>query len=352
MTEPVPPTLGARLALAIPDFVYRAAMDGGPVEHELCPVVVAEVDADPVPDVAEVDADPVPDPAEVDGVEWTTWEAVRARAADEPGSLSPWSVRQIGQLAALAPDPLAWLDAEVGGGRPGGVPGRAVVVAGDGADPALDRPAGIGVVPAAPTPESDPDPVAAVRDAVEQVIDRFLAARGAEAAALHPAIGQVSGEVRRLVAAGGKRLRPAFAYWGHLATGAPHDDGVVEAAAALELLHTFALLHDDVMDRSARRRGRPTAHRALAEGHRADGLDGDDAWFGVSGAVLAGDLAFLWSTRLLDGAALDAGARHRGREVFGLPCTEVIGGQYLDLRLTHGDGHDRADTAGTGGAPG
>jgi|SoiMethySBSTD1v2_1073268.scaffolds.fasta_scaffold02009_15 geranylgeranyl diphosphate synthase, type I len=314
-----------RLALAIPDFVYRAEMRGGPVEHELCPVVVAEVDTDPVPD-----------PAEVDGIEWATWDAVRARAAADPGSLSPWSVRQIGQLAGLAPTPLAWLDAETGADH------------GATGDAGLDRPAGIGVVPAFPAPGSGADggaadPVAAVRTDVERVIDRFLAARRAEAADLHPAVTRVSGEIGRLVAAGGKRLRPAFAYWGHRATGAPHDDGVVVAAASLELLHTFALLHDDVMDRSARRRGQPTAHRALAEVHRRDGLDGDDGWFGVSGAILAGDLAFLWAGRLLDEAPLAPDARERGRAVFARLCTEVIGGQYLDLRLTHGDGGDAGE---------
>jgi geranylgeranyl diphosphate synthase, type I len=318
-----------RLALAIPDFVYRAAMDDGPVEHELCPVVVAEVDTDPVPD-----------PAEVDGVEWTTWDEVRDRAAEDPASLSPWSVRQIGQLARLATTPLAWLDAEVG------------PVPDSGGDPGLDRPAGIGVVPGVATPAppgrsaasgAEADPVAAVRAEVERVLERFLAERHAEAADLHPAVTRMSGEVGRLLAAGGKRLRPAFAYWGHRATGAAHDVGVVVAAASLELLHTFALLHDDVMDRSVRRRGRPTAHRALADVHRADGLDGDDGWFGVSGAILAGDLAFLWAGRLLDEAPLAPDALDRGREVFARLCTEVIGGQYLDLRLTHGDGGDAGE---------
>ncbi|HEX5365185.1 MAG TPA: polyprenyl synthetase family protein, partial [Acidimicrobiales bacterium] len=251
-----------------------------------------------------------------------------------------WSVPQIERLAALAPDPVAWLDDEVGR-APAAGPGRAAVV-----DDALDRPAGIAVVPPAPHPPgpavgSRPavgDPVEAVRGAVDRVLEGFLAARDGEAADLHPAVGQVTGEVRRLVAAGGKRLRPAFAYWGHRATGSPHDEGVVQVAAALELLHTFALLHDDVMDRSDHRRGQPTAQRSLAATHRADALVGDDAWFGVSGAVLAGDLAFLWATSLLDEAPLASDARARARAVFTRLCSEVIAGQYLDLRLAHGDG--------------
>ena len=151
--------------------------------------------------------------------------------------------------------------------------------------------------------------------------------------------------MQRLVAAGGKRLRPAFAVWGHRATGAAPDERVLTAVAALELLHTFALLHDDVMDRSAVRRGRPTAHRALAEQHRRDGLDGDDDWFGVSAAVLAGDLAFLWSTQLIGDAGLAPDAAGRARRVFARLCTEVIAGQVLDLRLTAGDGRRGAGAA-------
>ena len=302
-----------RLVLAVPDFVYRAAMDEGTIEHELCPVVVAEVDRAPRPD-----------PDEVDDVAWLTWEEVRERATADPGSLSPWSVEQIALLADMAPSPLALLDASRAGRGP--------------AATGLDRPAGIRAVPGVAPGEGPDDPAAAVRGPVERIVDRFLADRLADVADLDPAAAAVGAEVRHLAAAGGKRLRPAFAYWGHRATGAAHDDGVLVAGAALELLHTFALLHDDVMDRSAARRGRPTAHRSLADLHRRDGLGGDDGWFGVSAAVLAGDLAFLWSTELLGDAPLSPEALARARRVFARLCTEVIAGQYLDLRLTAGDG--------------
>ena len=61
-----------RMAVALPDFAYRAEMDNRIVEHELCPVVVATVD----PSVALRLA-----PDEVEAAEWTTWEALRARRA-------------------------------------------------------------------------------------------------------------------------------------------------------------------------------------------------------------------------------------------------------------------------------
>jgi isopentenyl-diphosphate delta-isomerase type 1 len=304
-----------RMGLALPDFVYRAGMDGR-VEHELCPVVIAEIDGDLRPD-----------PAEVADVAWVGWDALVARAAGDPGSLSPWTVAQVGLLARLAPEPAAWLNA--GAGRPGLLrsPARASV-------PDMpDRHAGRS------------DPVAVARPVVDAVLDGFLRDREREAGELDPLVLEVTGEVRRLVGAGGKRLRPAFVHWGFLAAGG--DDGdrprVAIAGAAVEMLHTFALLHDDVIDRSPRRRGRPTAQVALGGLHRDRRLDGDGAWFGTSAALLAGDLSFVWADQLFDATPLPPAAVDAGRRVFNELRTEVIGGQYLDLRLAHDpDGDEEA----------
>ena len=138
-------------------------------------------------------------------------------------------------------------------------------------------------------------------------------------------------------------VRPAFVYWGHRATGAPHADGVMNLAAAVQLLHTFALLHDDVMDRSDVRRGRPAAHVALAAAHDAEGLVGDAGWFGVGGAILAGDLAFVWADQVLDEADLPPDALARARRVFTTLRVEVMAGQYLDLRLAGSDGASESE---------
>jgi isopentenyl-diphosphate delta-isomerase type 1 len=318
-----------RLGLAVPDFAYRAAVPGGPVEHELCPVVIAEVDEPPRPA-----------PAEIDDLTWVAWDDVCRRVDADPGSLSPWAVAQVNELRRLARSPLAWLDAHVGPGSDGAgevgldrVPGPGARRYPGGRDGAADA---RGV--------SGPDPTAAVRPAVDAVLADFLAAREREMGAADPAVLEVVGPVRRLVAAGGKRLRPAFVYWGHRATGAPHVDATAFVGAAIEMLHTFALLHDDVIDRSARRRGQPAAAVALRALHRDRGLSGDGAWFGTSAALLAGDLCFVWADQLLDAAPLPPAALEVGRRVFAALRSEVIGGQYLDLRLAHdpGAGEDAA----------
>lgn len=177
-----------------------------------------------------------------------------------------------------------------------------------------------------------------VSEPVSALLDSFLTGRVTDLVKLDPGLEAIGVEIAEFVRASGKRLRPAFVYWGHRATGAPHTEAVYWPAAAVELLHTFALIHDDVMDRSAVRRGRPAVHESLAQAHRDEGLVGNPAWFGVGGAILAGDLAFVWADQLLDGADLDAAALDRARRLFTELRVEVMAGQYLDLRLA---GRDR-----------
>lgn len=173
-----------------------------------------------------------------------------------------------------------------------------------------------------------------VSEPVSALLDSFLAGRVADLIKLDPGLETIGIEIAEFVRASGKRLRPAFVYWGYRATGAPHTEAVYWPAAAVELLHTFALIHDDVMDRSAARRGRPAVHESLAQVHRDEGLAGNPAWFGVGGAILAGDLAFVWADQLLNDADLDAAALDRARRLFTELRVEVMAGQYLDLRLS------------------
>jgi geranylgeranyl diphosphate synthase type I len=170
-------------------------------------------------------------------------------------------------------------------------------------------------------------------DVIEARLRDFVLAKALEVHALDPAVTDVTRAVAALVDRGGKRLRPAFVHWGHAATGAEPDERVMAAAAAVELLHTFALIHDDVMDRSATRRNGPSTHVALEHACPASS-PADAARFGTNAAVLAGDLAHLWADELLDEAGTGADAA-RARARFHQLRTEVIAGQYLDLRLAH-----------------
>lgn len=173
----------------------------------------------------------------------------------------------------------------------------------------------------------------AARAPVDALLAEFLEAAVSRVVDLDPALRAVAGPAAELVRSGGKRLRPAFVHWGAVAAGACVDVRVHAAGAAVELLHAFALIHDDVMDRAAWRRGRPAVHREMAAWHRGNGLRGDAEWFGVGAAMLAGDLVFVWADELFDRAVGGLEHTDRCRQVFNRLRVEVMAGQYLDLRL-------------------
>jgi geranylgeranyl diphosphate synthase, type I len=155
---------------------------------------------------------------------------------------------------------------------------------------------------------------------------RLLDAETARWSQVDRALAEPLGALRELVTAGGKRLRPAFCYWAFVGAGGdPDDPAIVDAGAALELLHTFALIHDDIMDGSCTRRSMETIHVRFEERHALDGWRGDGRRFGEGVAVLVGDLAFVYADQLL------AGAPRAATDVFTELRIEVNVGQYLDL---------------------
>jgi geranylgeranyl diphosphate synthase type I len=144
--------------------------------------------------------------------------------------------------------------------------------------------------------------------------------------------------VRNFVLAGGKRLRPSFCYWGWRAAGGDDCPEVVTAAAALEMFHAFALIHDDIIDGSDRRRGEPSVHRRFAGVHTSRSWRGDPAAFGRNTALLCGDLCAAWAAEMFHECGLPADRVRAGYRMFARMRTEVIAGQYLDLVSGVGDG--------------
>jgi geranylgeranyl diphosphate synthase type I len=148
----------------------------------------------------------------------------------------------------------------------------------------------------------------------------------------HDHARELADELRGMVLAGGKRIRPTFAWWGwRAAGGADRADAVVRALVALELLQCCALVHDDVMDRSPTRRGRPSVHEVYAARHRRERWAGSARQYGDSAAVLVGDLALAWADDALVTAGLPADALQRAWEPWQAMRTEMIMGQHLDL---------------------
>jgi geranylgeranyl diphosphate synthase type I len=171
--------------------------------------------------------------------------------------------------------------------------------------------------------------------AVTDQLRKYLTERRSDAAYLGTDYDALIAILEDFVLRGGKRLRPAFAYWGYRAVTADPNDAVDEPTlrlfAALELLHACALVHDDVIDDSATRRGMPTAHMHFTELHRGRRWHGSAEQFGRSAAILLGDLSLVWADDIVSGADLPPADRQRVLRVWSDIRTEVLGGQYLDI---------------------
>lgn len=172
----------------------------------------------------------------------------------------------------------------------------------------------------------------ALRPRIDSALQNFFTTTRPALLEVSPDLAPAADSVADFVLDGGKRLRPAFCYWGWVGAGGDDpDDAIITASAALELLQACALIHDDLMDRSDTRRGRASIHRAFESQHVAGGLHGSAVRFGEAAAVLLGDLCLVWANQMLDGSAFDPLALHRARPVFSAMCAEVMAGQFLDV---------------------
>ncbi len=172
------------------------------------------------------------------------------------------------------------------------------------------------------------------RDAISSAITGFLGEQASVLDSVGPELAPVQLMAGQLLC-GGKRVRPAFCLWGYVAAAGPPsaDDlgPLLAAAASLDVLHVSALVHDDVMDSSDLRRGRPAAHRQFEALHANAGWIGESAAFGKAGAILLGDLLVMWSVQMLQAAGLDQSALERALPIVEAMRTEVTCGQYLDI---------------------
>ena len=136
-------------------------------------------------------------------------------------------------------------------------------------------------------------------------------------------------------------MRPAFCYWGFRAADGrddgPAGEAIVRAAAALELLHTMAIVHDDLIDGAKERRGVPTTEVWFAEHAAERDILGDPSEHGRSMAILVGDVCAVWADELLDGCGFDAEAVARARIRYDEMRVGMAVGQVLGAGGAAGD---------------
>lgn len=169
-----------------------------------------------------------------------------------------------------------------------------------------------------------------LRGRVQNALDEFVAQNRALMSSVSEDTLSLVDSLQGLLA-GGKRLRPAFAYWGYRAAGGADSDAVIRACASLEFLQACALIHDDVMDASDTRRGNPSVHKQFEALHALNNWSGSGSLFGEGAAILVGDLALSWADEMLLTSGIDSAQTLRAKAVYDVMRTELMSGQYLDL---------------------
>lgn len=148
-------------------------------------------------------------------------------------------------------------------------------------------------------------------DRVDRLVDRYFGAP----------VGELNRAAAHLLTAGGKRLRPVLLMLAADAVKKGSSDDLMPAALALELTHTFTLIHDDIMDRDSYRRGVTTVNHEWDE----------------PTAILAGDVLNARAFSFLAGAIAPEAARLRAVGMLAITCDELCLGQHLDMTFSSRD---------------
>jgi geranylgeranyl diphosphate synthase type I len=182
----------------------------------------------------------------------------------------------------------------------------------------------------APASSRHPLQVEDLRERVDAALRDFLARRATALTEIAPECAEIVDQISAMTSAG-KRLRPAFLYWGWRGAGGENTPAVVNAAASLELFQAAALIHDDLIDDSDLRRGMPAVHKRFESRHAEQGWQGTSEAFGLAGSVLTGDLCLVWTEELFSASGLTAQQLGRARPTFDRMRSDLLGGQYLDI---------------------
>lgn len=181
----------------------------------------------------------------------------------------------------------------------------------------------------------------------EVVLGKFIRVKKQEAERLDEKYAAFVDILEDFTMRGGKRIRPAFMYFGYLACGGTNKEEILKAARAVELLQSFLLIHDDLVDRSNMRRGKPTAHRMFEKEYEKLGLSGGKEHFGQSMAIICGDLAHMFAYEALLSADFPTSNLDRARKLFDKIMFETAYGWYQEMLNTMSNRIDEADVLRT-----
>jgi len=164
----------------------------------------------------------------------------------------------------------------------------------------------------------------------DAVLDEFFAKKKKQAQAISPIAAEMIDRYRQFMI-GGKKLRGAEIKLGYELCGKRAGKEIIKASTAIEIIHSFLLMHDDIMDQDILRRGRPTIHKQCETQHQKEYQKRDSAHFGLSMAIDIGDLGTFLAYKVLMGSRFPLPQRTTAWEILNNTILEVAYGQGLDI---------------------
>ena len=134
---------------------------------------------------------------------------------------------------------------------------------------------------------------------VDPLLRDYFSRKMKQAEKIDPLAKEIIKTVADFTLADGKRIRPAMVYYGYLAAGGEDNKNILEASLAIELVHSFLLIHDDIIDRDQTRHGIPTIHEKYKKIGKRLSPEKDENHFGNSIAIIVGDSASAMANEIM-----------------------------------------------------
>lgn len=168
-----------------------------------------------------------------------------------------------------------------------------------------------------------------LREEINAALQRYVRHAAEAVVKLHPMASVLAEELETFVMGRGKRLRPTLVLAGYLAADGDDPRQAMGPAIAIELLHSCALIHDDVIDEALIRRGQPSTQVRFADRRQRDAQH-----YGRGAALLLGDLAFVEADRAFFDATLPPARLLAAFSVFTAMRMTMVVGEFLDHTAT------------------
>ncbi len=175
-------------------------------------------------------------------------------------------------------------------------------------------------------------------------LEKYLKRKTEEFSKVSEFAGKFTSDLAEFTLRGGKRFRPALIYYSYKLFGGNNETEILKLSMFIELIQSFLLIHDDIMDRALLRRGGTTIHK-IYEKYSSDENFEDDIHFGMTMGILSGDLANQLALEIISESDFPLDRKNKLLNIVATEISKVCFGQIHDILLNYDfpKGYQEAD---------